>query len=81
MLHEYGAQKSFLSGELRVGNSQSQLTALRYGHRDLGSIVGTCWYVLDLPHDQEAVDNSSKDDVLSVEKVALGACDKKLTSV
>ncbi len=56
----------------------SHLSALRDGDGDLGPVVGAGGDVLDLPHDEEAVDDAAEHDVLLVQEVALGARDEEL---
>ena len=54
---------------LRICNRRynaSHLSALRYFNLDLGSVVGSRWYVLDLPHDEETVNDATENDVLLV---------------
>ena len=54
------------------------MSALRYFNLDLGSVVGSRWYVLDLPHDEETVNDATENDVFLVEEVAFCAGDEKL---
>ena len=55
--------------------------ALRDDDGGFGFVVGAGRHVLDLAHDQEAVEDLAEDDVLAVEEVALGARDEELTAV
>ena len=54
------------------------MSALRYFNLDLGSVVGSRWYVLDLPHDEETVNDATENDVFLVQEVAFCAGDEKL---
>ena len=54
------------------------MSALRYFNLDLGSVVGSRWYVLDLPHDEETVNDATENDVFLVKEVAFCAGDEKL---
>ena len=59
-------------------HSSSHLSALRYFNLDLWSIVGSRRHVLDLPYDEETVDDATENDVFLVEEVAFCAGDEKL---
>ena len=56
----------------------SHLSALRYFDLDLGSVVCSRRHVLDLPHDEETVNDATENDVFLVEEVAFCAGDEKL---
>ncbi len=57
------------------------MSTLRDDNTDLGFVVCAYGHVLDLSHDQEAVDDPAEDDVLPVQELALGASHEKLTAV
>ena len=59
-------------------SNTSHLSALRYGDLYLWPVVGAGGDVLDLPHDEEAVDDAAEHHVLLVKEVALGACYEEL---
>lgn len=59
----------------------SHLSALRYGDRDLGPVVGSRGHVFNLPHDKKPVDDPAEDDVLPVQEVTLCARDEELAPV
>ena len=57
------------------------MPTLRDDNTDLRFVVCAYGHVLDLSHDQEAVDDPAEDDVLPVQELALGASHEKLTAV
>lgn len=56
-------------------------TTLRDDDRYLGLVVWPGGHVFNLSHNQHAVNDSAEDDMLSIEKVTLGAGDEELTAV
>ena len=60
---------------------RSHLPTLGNDDGYFGFIVGTRRNVLDLPDNQQPLDDSAKDHVLGIEKVAFGARDEELAPV
>ena len=70
---------TFYQAEVREGRDTKADGLLTNNlHGKLWAIVGACWDILDLAKGEHAVDDSAKDDVLSVKEVALRGCDEEL---
>ena len=59
----------------------SHLSALWNHDTNLGLVVGAHRHVLDLSHDEKAVNDTPEDHVFPVQEFALGTRDEELTTV
>ena len=59
----------------------SHLSALRNDDVDLGLVVGADRNIFNLPHDEQTVDNATKDDVFPIQELALCTGDEELAAV
>lgn len=71
----------FYSKRLPHSRITSHLSTLGYRNGQLGLVIRSRGNVLNLPHDQEAVQHPPEDDVLVVQEVTLGAGDEELATV
>ena len=59
----------------------SHLSALWNDDVDLGLVVGADRNIFNLPHDEQTVDNATKDDVFPIQELALCTGDEELAAV
>lgn len=57
------------------------LSALTYGDWQSWLVVATNWNILNLSYNQKSINNSTKDNMLVIQEVALGTRYEKLASI
>ena len=68
----------------RIPGARDPTRLTRYPHGQLGTVICSCWHVLNLPQDEHvvaAVQYLAKDDVLAVEEVGGRSRDEELRTV
>ena len=61
--------------------NMSHFSALSNDHCQLWFVIGSCWYILYFPHDQQSLHHLTKHNMLAVQKVTLCARNEELAAV
>jgi len=79
----YASSKSYILSNIHITEVtvDLHLSAFDYFYSQLGPIVRTRGYILDLPQCQHTVNNLAEHNVFAIEEVAFGRRDEELTTI